>query len=228
MRILFVFILLILISEKSIELDLGVPEIQAVCKITLKDGKKIERFITFGTGGYEYKYRPHGFCIAHDNGTKQLILYNFKFNLLNLDSYRSHQNGNSKLLYAENISKRDYPKQKTEFDKKNKILIITKTDVEKYRLLDEMVMYKKIPLDLFLAYKENNESGKITIKMSEIKSIELLKNPSEGSLEIIKKARARQQLAEEKDGYWTGYYAPVWYHEIVKDTKQVKYLSQFF
>ena len=91
-----------------------------------------------------------------------------------------------------------------------------------------MVMYKKIPLDSFLAYKENNESEKVTIKMNEIKSIELLKKPSTSSLKIIKKARERQSKAEEEDEYWVDYQPPVWYHEIITDQEKVNYLSKFF
>ncbi|GGZ76231.1 hypothetical protein [Algibacter mikhailovii] len=228
MRIIFSIILIAFTSGKTVNLDLGAPEIQAVCKVILNNGKTIEGFITFGTGGYEYKYRPHGFCFEQDNGRKQLILYNFKFNLSNLDAYASHRNGTSKLLYVENVSKRDYPKNKTEFEEESKTLTITKTDVEKYILLDEMVIYKKIPTDLYLAYKENNESEKVTIKMNEIKSIELLKSPSKNSLEMIKKARERQSKSEEEDGYWVDYLAPVWYHEIINNQERIDYLSKFF
>ncbi|MFH4965780.1 hypothetical protein V8G69_12335 [Gaetbulibacter sp. M235] len=228
MIILLAFILIIFTSAKPIQLDLGLPEIQAVCKVTLNDGKTIEGFITFGSGGYEYKYRPNGFCLVHDNGTKQLILYDFKFNLSNPDSYASYRKGTAKLYYVENISKRFYEQPKTKYDEEKKILTVTKTDIEKYRLLEEMVMYKNIPLDLFLAYKENNESEKVKIKMNEIKSIELLKNPSKSSLDIIEKARIRQAKSEKEDGYWVDYQPPAWYHEIIKNQERIDYLSQYF
>jgi len=228
MRILLSIILLIFTSEKTFDFDLGAPEIQAVCKVILNDGKTIEGFITFGTGGYEYKYRPHGFCFVHDDGRKQLILYNFKFNLSNPDSYASHRKGTSKLCYVENISQRYYQQPKTEFDEKEKTLTITKTDVEKYKLSEEMIMYNKLPLDLFVGYSSDNENGKITIAVNKIKSIELLKKPSQKSLEIIDKARKRQGMSEEKDGYWVDYQPPVWYHEVITDKEKVEYLSQFF
>jgi hypothetical protein len=228
MRILFLFILLIFTSEKPVGLDLGAPEIQAVCKVTLNDGKTIEGFITFGTGGYEYKYRPHGFCFEHDNGTKQLILYNFKFNLSNLDSYGSYRNGTSKLRYVENISKRYYPKPKTEYDKGNKILTITNTDVKKYKILDNMVMYKKLPLSLSLGYNAKELNEKLTIPVNKIQSVKLLKKPSKSSLEIIKKAREKQAKSEKENGYWVDYLAPVWYHEIISNQERVDYLSKYF
>ncbi|RDK83529.1 hypothetical protein [Marinirhabdus gelatinilytica] len=228
MKILLSISLLLVTSGKSIDIDLGLPEIHAVCKVTLNDGKTIEGFITFGGGGYEYQYRSNGFCLVHENGRKQLILYDFKFNLSNPERYHSYRNGTAKLCYVENISDRFYVKPKEEYNEENKVLTITKTDIEKYRLLEEMVIYKKIPLDLFLAYKENNESEKITIKVDEIKSVELLKNPSKNSLDIIEKARMRQAESEKDNGYWVDYQPPVWYHEIIEDQERIEYLSQYF
>ncbi|TXD48488.1 MULTISPECIES: hypothetical protein [unclassified Polaribacter] len=216
---------MIFTSEKSVSYDLGAPEIQAVCKVTLNDGKTIEGFITFGTGGYEYKYRPNGFCFKHDNGIKQLILYDFKFNLSNLDSYASYRNGTSKLYYVENISKSYQQKPKTEFDEENSTLTITKTDIEKYRLLEQMTIYKKLPLDLSVGYGSDEQNGKTTIGVNQIKSIELLKKPSKRSLEIIKTARNKQSEKEEE---WIDYQAPVWYHEIITDQEKIDYLSKFF
>ena len=230
MKIFLSILLLIFTSGKSVDFDLGLPEIQAVCKVTLNDGKTIEGFITFGTGGYDYMYRRHGFCRLYENGEREIISYEFPFKLLSYYRYGNHQTGTKKLYYAENIAQGSGMGKHTKknFNEKQKTLTITKTDVEKYRLLDEMVMYKKIPLDLFLAYKKNNESEKVTIKMSEIKSIELLKKPSESSIEIIKKARERQGKAEEEDEYWLDYQPPVWYHEIITDQERINYLSKFF
>lgn len=227
MRILFFFILLIFTSEKPLELDPGAPEIQAVCKVILKDGKTIEGFITFGTGGYEYKYRTHGFCFEHDNGTKQLILYNFKFNLSNLDSYASYRNGTAKLCYVENISVRYLEQSKTEFDEEENTLTITKTDIEKYRLLEQMPIYTKLPLDLFVGYCSDEQNGKTTIDINQIKSVELLKKPNKTSLDIIENAR-KGQSESEKEEEWVDYQPPIWYHEIITNQEKIEYLSKFF
>jgi hypothetical protein len=227
MRILFFFILLIFTSEKPTEFDLGVPEIQAVCKVTLNDGKTIEGFITFGTGGYEYKYRPHGFCFEHDNGTKQLFLYDLKFNLSNLESYGSYRNGTAKLCYVKNISSRYLQQPKTEFDEKESTLTITKIDVEKYKLLRQMPIYTKLPLDLYIGHCSDEQNGKTSIEVNQIKSVELLKTPSKIYLDIIENARKRQS-ASDKEEEWVDYLEPVWYHEIIMDKERVEYLSEFF
>ncbi|MDG5493234.1 hypothetical protein [Psychroserpens sp. SPM9] len=227
MRIIFSIILILFTSGKTVNIDLGAPEIQAVCKVTLNDGKIIEGFITFGAGGYEYKYRTHGFCFEHDNGTKQLILYDFKFNLSNLDSYASHRNETSKLCYVENISARHLQQPKTEFDEEKNTLTITKTEVAKYRLLEQMPIYTKLPLDLFVAYSSDEQNGKTTIEVNQIKSIELLKKPSKELLDIIENAR-KKQIENHKEDEWVDYQPPVWYHEIITNQERIDYLSKFF
>ncbi|WP_345008162.1 hypothetical protein [Snuella lapsa] len=227
MKIFFFFILLISTAKKPVEFDLGLPEIQAVCKVVLDDGKIIEGFITFGTGGYEYKYRPNGFCFVHDDGIKQLILYDFSFSLSNLDSYASHRNGTSKLFYIENISRRYHQEPNTEFDEEKNTLTITKTDVKKYKLLDQMTIYKKLPLDLLVGYSSDDQNGKTTIDVERIRSVELLKRPSEKLIEMIENARKRQSESEKSEE-WVDYQAPVWYHEIITDQERINYLSRFF
>ena len=225
MRLFFLFTLLFFTPKKPIGFDLGIEEIQAVCKVTLNDGEIIEGFITFGPGGYEYKYRPHGFCFEHDDGRKQLVLYNFKFNLSNLESYASYRNGTAKLCYVKSIRSHEQPK--TEFDKNERILTITKTDVEKYQLLQQMPIYTKLPLDLFVGYCSDAQNGKITIDVTNIKSVELLKNPSKKWLDLIENARKRQHKNEIEEE-WVDYQPPVWYHEIITDKERLNYLSQFF
>ena len=227
MRIIFSIILILFTSGKTVNLDLGEPEIQAVCKVTLNDGKIIEGFITFGSGGYEGKYRPNGFCFEHDNGTKQLILYDFKFNLSNLDSYASHRNGTSKLCYVENISSRYLQQPKTEFDEEKNTLTITKTEVAKYRLLEQMTIYTKLPSGLTVQYSSDEQNGKTTIEVNQIKSIELLKKPSKVSLDLIENAR-KKQIEREKEEESVDYQPPVWYHEIITNQERIDYLSKFF
>lgn len=226
MKILLSAIFLILFSSNTVDLDLGAPTIQAVCKVTLEDGEIVEGFITFGNGGFDYKYRPHGFCLAHDNGTKQLFLYDFKFNLSNLDNYASHRNGTSKLYYVKNISDRYSQQPISEFDKDKKILSKTYVDTEKLQLLDQMTMYKNLPLSLNLGYGESNEE-KTTIHVNKIKSVELLKKPDKKWLGIIKATRERQRLSDEDDE-WVDYQEPVWFHEVMNDKKEMTFLSQFF
>ena len=233
MKKILVIVLLNLCFIGNLKADLGAPTIQAICKITLKDGKTIEGIITFGPGGYEYNYKPHGFCFAHNNGEKQLILFGFSFGLFDPDNYAAYRSGTSKLYYIENVSKQPRPETKTEFNENIRIITVTTTEVDEYKLLDEMVMYMKLPMSLYVGFSQNNEDVKITIKVSEIKSVEILKNPSKIWLDLISSARERInnqiKIDEEKDNSaWIDYREPAWYHEIILDEQQVNYLKQFF
>lgn len=227
MRLFISIILLIFTSEISTNFDLGAPEIQAVCKVTLLDGNTIEGFITFGSGGAEYTYRPHGFCFAHANGTKQLILYNLNFSSFNPNKFGSYRDGTSKLYYVEHISDRNYEQLKTDYDEKSKTLKVTKTATKTYRLSEEMTIYKKLPDDLYVGYSSDEFNGKMKIPMAQIMSVELLNQPSQKSLNIIETAR-KNQRDREKTEEWVDYQPPVWYHEIITDKETIDYLSKFF
>jgi len=225
---IFIMCLWVLCGVRTNTLDLGVSEIQAVCKVTLKDGKEVEGFVTFGSGGFEYKYRPHGFCIVEENGLTHLLKYNFRFTFSQVYNYDSYRKGEAKLFYVQNISERYTNQPVSSFNEEQKELTVTKKDVEKFKLLEEMVLYTKLPLDLFVGYASDKENGKIKIKVANIKSVEFLKQPSEAFLKMIEEARGKRNLAAQKDGYWVDYFPPVWYHEVLRDKKQVAYLSQFF
>lgn len=73
----------------------------------------------------------------------------------------------------------------------------------------------------------DKQNGKTSIPVKQIKSIELLKNPSKKSLEIIEIARNKQKQSE-KEEEWVDYQPPVWYHEIITNKEQIEYLSKFF
>ncbi len=225
MKTLIPLILLLFISGKPIDYDLGAPTIQAVCKVTMSDGTTKEGFITFGSGGYELKYRTHGFCIQR-NGSKVLIPYNFDFELSK--DLLTSDGRDFDFWYLENISDNRHSQKKTEFDEKSKILKISVTETEKYKLSKKMVVFEKIPLDLYLDHSDEKENGKVKIHVKKIQSVELLKKPSKASLEVIENARKKQIITEKKDGYWTDYQPPVWYHEIIDDKEMVETLSQYF
>ncbi len=76
-----------------------------------------------------------------------------------------------------------------------------------------MVMYKKLPLSLHVGFGRNNEDKKITIKVSEIKSVEILKNPGEVWLNLISGARERiknqiKSDIEKNENAWIDYMEP--------------------
>lgn len=230
MKILCTIILCFFFLETTPPTDLGLPQIQAVCKVKLKNGETIEGFIVFGFGGYGDKYRYNGFCFISDSGYKQLKFYNFHYKLSNLNS-SSSGNRTTTLQYVKNISDTHYQQPLSEYNKDTKVLTRTYTDVQKYKLLDHMELYTSLPSSLNLGYygyiQEENGDGKILIDVRTLKSVELVKEPSERVLKIIETARKKQQLSEKEEP-WTDYNPPVWYHEIIKDKKKFDYLSPHF
>lgn len=213
-------------SSSTRVLDLGVPTIQAICKVTLTDDRTIEGIITFGSGGYEYNYKPNGFCFVHDRGVKQFILYGFDFQGLTPNSFGAFRRGTSKLYYANNLGSGKYPEKTTEFDSTKSIVTITTTEIDQFELSDQMVMYDSLPLALYVGYKDS-ESYKLTVNTNEIKSVKILKQPSQKWLDLIENARLRINEAQ-KEEYWTDYMEPAWYHEIIENKDLVEYLKKYF
>lgn len=220
-------IVLLLVALKTFykPADLGVPTIQAVCKVTMINGTSKEGFISFGFGGFFYKYRPDGFCYLYEDGSREFIPYNFKFRLIDANNLNQKRKG--KLYYIKNLSQSYIEAPKAKYDEQSKILTLTKTEVEKYQFFEEMVLYTKIPLDLHVGEDADEENGAITIKVNQIRSVELLREPSKRAIELIKKAREKQRKMNEEEE-WVDYQEPVWYHEIINNKEMVKYLSQFF
>lgn len=206
----------------SSSIDLGIPPIQAVCKVTLKNGKTIEGFVVFAQGGYEHKYRYNGFCYTNGNRNPQLKLYDFHFRLSNLNNSSSNSSISS-LHYVENISDRNSYPFVEKFDKETQVITKTYTDIQKYKLLDHMPLYTSIPLALYLG----DDEGKLLIDVSTLRSVELVIEPSVQALQIIENARKKQQQSDAEE-YWVDYNPPVWYHEILKNKEKYNYLSEYF
>ncbi len=208
--------------------DLGIPSIHAVCKVTLKNGEIIEGFVVFARGGYANKYQYNGFCYTNnENKYRRLKLYDFHFKLSYLNnSYPNRPT--STLHYVENISVNHDQSSVTEFNDDTQVLTKTHTDVQKYKLLDQMTLYTSIPLSLGLGYnEEGDDDGNLRIDVTTLKSVELIEEPSTQILKIIEEATKRQQKSEAEEP-WTDFNPPVWYHDIIKNQEKYKYLSEYW
>ncbi|PJB14856.1 MAG: hypothetical protein CO118_06360 [Flavobacteriales bacterium CG_4_9_14_3_um_filter_32_8] len=203
--------------------DLGVPTIQAICKVTFDDTTTIEGIISFGRGGYDYSYRPSGFCLLHENMVYQLILYSFPFVKCTPYSWGDYRNGKSKLFYADNQDAQGYPMGNYEYNSSDSILTKTTELIEAYKLSDKMILYLSIPYHLYVG----PDSESILIPVKKILSVEVVLNPSQVWLNKIEEAR-KKLIEEQKKDAWEDYLEPVWYHEIIGDEKQVTYLKQYF
>lgn len=229
---LFAIIVMSLILVANIKADGGLPSIQAICKVTLKDGSIIEGIITFGHGGYHYNYKPGGFCYVSENGHMKFTFYDFLFKKEQL--YTSGSSTQAyKIYYVESLNNSPSANIDIQTDETGKIITRTKTEVDKYKFHEEMFMYKRLPLDMHVGYSQNNEDGKISIVVDQIVTVEILEEPGKIWLDLIQNSKDRfthemKLDLERKETSWEDYTEPLWYHEIIKDDNQVKYLQQYF
>jgi len=226
-----ILIFLALIIPKIARADLGALLIQAICKITLIDGSEIEGIISFGAGGYSYNYKPHGFCFVHNNGYYTIKLFNLDFRQFAPSNLSAYRKGNTTLYYVQNNSLQETPESTFSFNDTLMVLTRTTTEIDQLNLKKAFLIYKELPLDLFIDYG-SGKCEKVEVNVSELISFELVKEPSDYWLNIIEKSRTRlkgKMAEDEKNGeIWIDYMEPAWYHEIKKDKKQYHYLRQYF
>jgi hypothetical protein len=213
--------------------DVGLANIQAICRVTMSDGQKFEGIITFGGGGYNYSYNPNGFCFKTGNGLYVLKLLNLDFNVLEPEIFYSYFLPSRQIYYAKNISS-DYPPQIPvySYNDTNNILKMNKSVLTNFKLSEKLILYMNLPLTLYIddSYEKLDF---IDIDLSKMKTLELLKDPSEYWLKLIKTARNKlgNKILEDlkqDDGAWEDYIEPAWYHEILKDVSKYNYYKLWF
>lgn len=214
--------------------DLGIPTIQAICKISLKNGKEVQGFILVSRGGYGQKYHPNGFCFVHENGNYQLLLFNLDFAIFTPNDYGSHRGGTSQLKYAQSTTFPRSPEVSVTVKEIEKEDILERKilEIERFRLLSHVSVFKELPLSLHLIESGANLEDVMKIAVEDIVSFELVKEPSEFWRDDIKSRRdalQKKMIEDEKAGMgWVDYMEPAWYHEIVKDEKQYNEIRRFF
>ena len=229
---LLIFIIVLITPIQSTFADLGLPNIQAIARVELQDGKVIEGMILLGKGGYNYTYHSDAFCVAINNNY-QLFPMNLNFTKFTPNSYRTSQNKVLEVYYAKNTSRKIRPTTTVtlEEDKNNKILKKTFSKEETFILKKSISLHTKLPLDLHLAYT-NKTNGQILIEIDKIKVFSLVKDPSQKWKEYIetsvKKLNSKMKEDEASGHPWVDYAQPEWYHRIMKDKNRVSYLNRFF
>ncbi len=216
----FILCCLLFLSFSLAKADLGIPTIQAICKVTLKDGSTVEGMISFGEGGYAYHYRPHGFCFIHEMGAVSLKLYDFDFRSFEPNRFHAYREGKARLYYLQNKNFQIAPETEYGINDSTQTLTRSTLDRDDFQLMDEMVMYKSLSQSLFV----EGEKEKIRIAVSEIQSVELLENPGKAWLDLIKAARKKYEKESDDDESTE----PVWYHEIIGDKALLEELKGYF
>jgi hypothetical protein len=214
--------------------DLGILTIQAICKISLENGKEVQGFILVSRGGYGQKYHPNGFCFVHDNGNYQLLLFNLDYAIFTPNNYGSHRGGTSQLKYAQSTTFPKYPEVSIAVKEvENEDILERKIlEIERFRLQSYITVFKELPLSLHLIASDANLEDAMKIAVEDIESFELMKEPSEFWRDDIKSRREalqKKMIEDEKAGKeWVDYMEPAWYHEIVKDEKQHNEIRRYF
>lgn len=228
---------------------MGLPDIQAVCRITLKDGKTVDGILLVGKGGYQRYLDTNGFYIIAENPPyghlKRAVLFNLRFQWIMPFKGKAKQGGststnptlanNPRVYYLHDITSKNYYTDDTKIketlkqEKSRQILKRKITHDLIYELLDYIPVYPELPdvIHLKSGYQQKKAITPIGIPVIQIEKFEILRNPPRKWLDDI----------AEKTRTWDQKYGTCddcvllveWYHELVKKAKsQREYVEGAF
>lgn len=209
---IYTLLFIIGLSFNSSDLDLGVPHIQAICEVEFKSGEKEEGIISFGGGGYNFRYTPHGFYFKTKTSSYMKLL-SLDFQSLNLERK------NTEVFYLENQTKSYSRGNLTESGDS----LLTRQFEEKFKIRKEFTAYKSLPIHLHVGWDTTLEQK--IINVDSVASFKLMSRPAQKWLDLISQARVK--LSKVEDTY-TDYVEPAWYHEIRKDKELRNELMKYF
>ena len=194
------------------------PNIQAIGKITLKNGQTEEGVIALGYSYDNKHFHPNAF-LYETAADKQLILLDLDFSGLHMVLLEAK--GAGTLFYAESKSDQSQSSYKMTGDADRKVLNKKMLREENFLLKKEFSFYPEIPLSLNVGAKATGTDNVKSFKVDEIERFELLRNPPGHWLQKLAQARARltkkMEADKKRSNLWLEYQEPVWYHEIVQD-----------
>ena len=246
----FVFLLIMPVISHA---DMGLQDVQAVCKIELKNGKTIEGVILVARGGYNRHYDTNGFYLVINNETVKVILFNTDFYAIQpykgiVENSPTRKSGwgltwkrkgeleNTRTYYLRDISSLHYPsvdqteiKETTDTVKidPSDSLILLKRDIIHhiaYELLDYVPIFREVPPELFLEVTSSNIALRVATK--EIERFELVLEPSPKWLDQI--SNVTQTWIEARRDKVEAIIPPVWFHEIMKEMDNYKDLFKLW
>lgn len=207
--LLSIWMLSLCVSET---IDTGYESVNAVCKVTLKNGEELTGCILMIGGGYNDR-TPEGFCWLDKNtGERRTTFYSLRRSKYEIGDGEKPQ-------YL--VSSQETELKVNTFERPD-LLLVQYQKTRTYQRVDSMELYLDVHPSMYLRRTYyDNWSGAIrgghyiTIDMSRIRSIELLRDPPKEWSDKIQSARDA--------GYVTADYSPpLWYHELLKNYDELE------
>ncbi|MBI1767840.1 MAG: hypothetical protein HYR67_05675 [Bacteroidetes bacterium] len=222
LKLRFLFLLVLFSISTFGLMDLGPPWLIAVCRIQLKDGTKVEGFICIVEGGYS-GFRKNGFGHRFPGDSY------FGYSLFTLDEYSFYNEDPPNFRQNTTTGEKTYQqlfflaahedegtKKESLFNEKSGELTVSIARKYRYAAMKLFHIYQQLDFAIGVP-SENSKSpvqrGAIAINVDEIRSFELLTEPSAKWLSMIAEAR-KKHASTVGDG---DDYPPAWYHEIRKN-----------
>ena len=222
-------LLFLLISSFRL-FDVGVPSINAVCRIQLKDGTEIEGLICIVSGGYQ-GFQKNGFVSCYPGNS------NFNYFLFNADqfyfnpefltmNYQEDRTTGQKIyqqLFYLQTEQGEIQSHESTFNRVSGKVIVSINRKYRYTALKSLYVFQDMEIDLHLPVQNSTKFGAISVKVDEINRFELLNVPSDKWIQQIAVARKKRDAVSQD---WQDYVEPLWFHEISKDTMSTSFIRR--
>ena len=224
-----IFSLLLLVLPASSLAGGRLPDVQAICRMTLKTGETVEGIVLIARGGSGRYCDTDGFYIELRDRPEIMVVFDLSFFAFEPDKGiievfpssrgRWEQYTDPKVFYLRDISSASHKSKKSEITmetERTDSAFILKRDVvlhAEYELLDYVPVYPRVPEELYLRTTKSIEP--LHISTGNIKRFEFIIDPASAWLEQISSV-ARQRKGEDTS------IDLKWFHDIMRDTKQYR------
>jgi hypothetical protein len=216
----------------------GLPDIQAVCKVELKNGTTIEGVILVARGGFNRYYDTNGFYVLIGGKKEEVISFDTSFYAIQpskgiVEHSPSHKSGwgpqlkrktlldSTQVYYLHDIASEYFrsinnPEVKVSADTSDSSILLEKKIVYHlaYELLDYLPIFPKVPPELYLSITKSIEP--VHIPINEIERFELVLEPSQEWVEQIDSVTKEWIMEHPPKEEWE--FAPLqWFHQIMKE-----------
>lgn len=225
--------------------DLGLPHIQAVCQVTLKDGTTVEGVVLVATGGYLLKFDNYGFLIVvdkpknegavrHARAIEVAALFDLTFRAIQpyngiVETLPLGQTGwgrwfrKPKVYFLRDVTYKTYFANNfeitSEYDSTGLPILLKRDliDHRVYELLEYVPIYTRVPEELYLT-REIESVEELRIKVESIERFALVHEPSQSWLDEI--AEIEKAFKETHDMFEI--LLPWWWHDILEKQELFK------